>query len=97
MLLSLLSKSFGSECSLFPEIERPFVLSIKSLISPRIPFRANCIDSTKDAKAVYAKEVDKLKADLFKPMEMVELSHFGRDHACAVCGYRMPKEQKTNA
>ena len=44
--------------------------------------------------AVFASEVEKLKADQFKPSEQVTLEPFERDHACVVGGYRMPKKQK---
>ena len=56
--------------------------------------QANCIDSTMPAEAVFASEVEKLKADQFKPSEQVTLEPFERDHACVVGGYRMPKKQK---
>jgi rRNA 2'-O-methyltransferase fibrillarin len=46
------------------------------------------------AEAVFAAEVEKLKADQFKPSEQVTLEPFERDHACVVGGYRMPKKQK---
>ncbi|CAN6173471.1 unnamed protein product [Urochloa humidicola] len=61
-----------------------FVMSIK----------ANCIDCTKPAEAVFASEVEKLKAEQFKPAEQVTLEPFERDHACVIGGYRMPKKQK---
>lgn len=61
-----------------------FVLSIK----------ANCIDSTVPAEAVFAQEVKKLQKEQFKPFEQVTLEPFERDHACVVGGYRMPKKQK---
>ena len=57
-------------------------------------YQANCIDSTQAAEAVFASEVEKLKADQFKPSEQVTLEPFERDHACVVGGYRMPKKQK---
>ncbi|TKW42330.1 hypothetical protein SEVIR_1G377500v4 [Setaria viridis] len=59
-----------------------------------ISIKANCIDSTMPAEAVFAAEVEKLKADQFKPSEQVTLEPFERDHACVVGGYRMPKKQK---
>uniref|UniRef100_J3M4E6 Fibrillarin n=2 Tax=Oryza brachyantha TaxID=4533 RepID=J3M4E6_ORYBR len=59
-----------------------------------ISIKANCIDSTMPAEAVFASEVEKLKADQFKPSEQVTLEPFERDHACVVGGYRMPKKQK---
>jgi rRNA 2'-O-methyltransferase fibrillarin len=49
------------------------------------------------AEAVFAAEVEKLKADQFKPSEQVTLEPFERDHACVVGGYRMPKKQKSTS
>ena len=43
------------------------------------------------AEAVFASEVEKLKA------EQVTLEPFERDHACVIGGYRMPKKQKAAA
>ncbi|KAK4492748.1 hypothetical protein RD792_000070 [Penstemon davidsonii] len=60
-----------------------------------ISIKANCIDSTVPAEAVFAQEVKKLQADQFKPVEQVTLEPFERDHACVVGGYRVPKKQKT--
>jgi rRNA 2'-O-methyltransferase fibrillarin len=59
-----------------------------------ISIKANCIDSTMPAEAVFAAEVEKLKADQFKPSEQVTLEPFERDHACVVGGYRVPKKNK---
>ncbi|KAL6614150.1 hypothetical protein ACP70R_036420 [Stipagrostis hirtigluma subsp. patula] len=59
-----------------------------------ISIKANCIDCTMPAEAVFASEVEKLKADQFKPSEQVTLEPFERDHACVVGGYRMPKKTK---
>nr|XP_029154432.1 mediator of RNA polymerase II transcription subunit 36a isoform X2 [Arachis hypogaea] len=58
------------------------------------PDQANCIDSTVPAESVFASEVNKLKAEQFKPFEQVTLEPFERDHACVVGGYRMPKKKK---
>jgi rRNA 2'-O-methyltransferase fibrillarin len=49
------------------------------------------------AGKVYDSEVDRLRADLLKPAEMVTLDRFERDHACVVGSYRVPKKQKTSA
>lgn len=59
-----------------------------------ISIKANCIDSTAPAEAVFAQEVKKLQAEQFKPMEQVTLEPFERDHACVVGAYRVPKKQK---
>ncbi|XP_020580686.1 mediator of RNA polymerase II transcription subunit 36a-like [Phalaenopsis equestris] len=70
--------------SFFLKNEGHFVISIK----------ANCIDSTVPAEAVFAQEVKKLQADQFKPFEQVTLEPFERDHACVVGAYRVPKKKK---
>ncbi|GMN64497.1 hypothetical protein TIFTF001_033565 [Ficus carica] len=62
-----------------------------------ISIKANCIDSTVPAEAVFQQEVKKLQADQFKPFEQVTLEPFERDHACVVGGYRLPKKQKSAA
>ncbi|KAJ7946671.1 Mediator of RNA polymerase II transcription subunit 36a [Quillaja saponaria] len=59
-----------------------------------ISIKANCIDSTVPAAAVFQSEVKKLQAEQFKPSEQVTLEPFERDHACVVGGYRMPKKKK---
>ncbi|KAK8950957.1 Mediator of RNA polymerase II transcription subunit 36a [Platanthera zijinensis] len=59
-----------------------------------ISIKANCIDSTVPAEAVFAQVVKTLQVDQFKPSEQVTLEPFERDHACVVGGYRMPKKQK---
>ncbi|KAM4068978.1 hypothetical protein ACB094_12G054300 [Castanea mollissima] len=64
--------------------EGHFVISIK----------ANCIDSTQPAVAVFESEVNKLKQDQLRPAEQVTLEPYERDHACAVGGYRVPKKSK---
>ncbi|KAI3974673.1 hypothetical protein MKX01_004898, partial [Papaver californicum] len=62
-----------------------------------ISIKANCIDSTVPAEAVFAQEVKKLQQDQFKPSEQVTLEPFERDHACVVGGYRVPKKSKPAA
>ncbi|KAL8519301.1 hypothetical protein ACS0TY_010298 [Phlomoides rotata] len=59
-----------------------------------ISIKANCIDSTVPAEAVFAQEVKKLQAEQFKPAEQVTLEPFERDHACVVGSYRVPKKAK---
>ncbi|KAH9602579.1 hypothetical protein KSS87_017642 [Heliosperma pusillum] len=59
-----------------------------------ISIKANCIDSTMPAEAVFASEVKKLQQEQFKPAEQVTLEPFERDHACVIGGYRMPKKEK---
>ncbi|KAF8077492.1 hypothetical protein N665_1032s0004 [Sinapis alba] len=60
-----------------------------------ISIKANCIDSTVPAEAVFQSEVKKLQQEQFKPAEQVTLEPFERDHACVVGTYRAPKKAKT--
>ncbi|CAH2077962.1 unnamed protein product, partial [Thlaspi arvense] len=59
-----------------------------------ISIKANCIDSTVPAEAVFQSEVKKLQLEQFKPAEQVTLEPFERDHACVVGTYRAPKKAK---
>ncbi|KAJ4868259.1 putative mediator of RNA polymerase II transcription subunit 36b [Raphanus sativus] len=59
-----------------------------------ISIKANCIDSTVPAEAVFQSEVKKLQQEQFKPAEQVTLEPFERDHACVVGTYRAPKKAK---
>jgi len=56
-----------------------------------ISIKANCIDSTVAADAVFASEVKKLKEMDFKPKEYVTLEPYERDHAVVIGQYRVPK------
>ena len=58
--------------------------------------QANCIDSTAPAEHVFAKEVQKLQAEQFKPMEQLTLEPYERDHCVVVACYRPAKKQKTS-
>ncbi|XP_058753485.1 rRNA 2'-O-methyltransferase fibrillarin 2-like [Vicia villosa] len=78
------ARILGLNASYYLKAGGHFVISIK----------ANCIDSTVPAEAVFSSEVNKLKADQFKPTEQVTLEPFERDHACVIGGYRMPKKKK---
>ena len=59
-----------------------------------ISIKANCIDSTAPAEHVFAKEVQKLQADQFKPLEQLTLEPYERDHAVVVSCYRQDKSKK---
>jgi len=58
-----------------------------------ISIKANCIDSTAAAEAVFASEIAKLKTMNFKPAEYVTLEPFERDHAVVVGTYRPPAKE----
>jgi rRNA 2'-O-methyltransferase fibrillarin len=53
-----------------------------------ISIKANCIDSTAPAEAVFASEVKKLQEERIKPLEQVTLEPYERDHAVVVGVYR---------
>lgn len=53
-----------------------------------ISIKANCIDSTAAPEAVFAKEVQKLREQNFKPQEQITLEPYERDHAVVVGIYR---------
>ncbi|KAI1768711.1 Fibrillarin-domain-containing protein [Hypoxylon sp. FL1150] len=50
-----------------------------------ISIKANCIDSTAAPEAVFAQEVQKLRAERIKPQEQLTLEPYERDH-CIVIG-----------
>lgn len=56
-----------------------------------ISIKANCIDSTKAAEAVFASEIKNLQSMGFKCKEYVTLEPFERDHAVVVGIYRAEK------
>jgi len=53
-----------------------------------ISIKANCIDSTAAPEAVFAREVNKLREERFKPSEQITLEPYERDHAVVVGTYR---------
>lgn len=53
-----------------------------------ISIKANCIDSTASAEAVFASEVRKLQQEDLKPQEQLTLEPYERDHAVVVGVYR---------
>jgi len=53
-----------------------------------ISIKANCIDSTAAPEAVFAREVNKLREERFKPLEQITLEPYERDHAVVVGIYR---------
>lgn len=71
----------GHNAQYFLKNDGHFVISIK----------ANCIDSTAPAEAVFAKEIKKLQGMNFKPKEYVTLEPYERDHAVVVGIYRPSK------
>lgn len=72
------ARIFSLNASYFLKNGGKFLISIK----------ANCIDSTAPAEAVFAREVSKLKEERFKPQEQLTLEPYERDHAVVVGSYR---------
>ncbi|KAF8473316.1 YDL014Wp-like protein [Kalaharituber pfeilii] len=68
----------GLNCHLFLKDKGGVVISIK----------ANCIDSTAPAEAVFAREVEKMREERIKPLEQVTLEPFERDHCIVVGRYQ---------
>ncbi|KAK9103672.1 hypothetical protein Sjap_020926 [Stephania japonica] len=62
-----------------------------------ISIKANCIDSTVPADAVFASEVNKLRQDQLRPLEQITLEPYERDHACVVGLYRAAKKKKADS
>ena len=57
-----------------------------------ISIKANCIDSTVPAEAVFAREVAKLREEGFSPKEQLTLEPYERDHAVVTGLYRVTKK-----
>jgi len=53
-----------------------------------ISIKANCIDSTAPAEAVFASQVAELRKQQFKPREQITLEPYERDHAVVTGVYR---------
>jgi hypothetical protein len=58
-----------------------------------ISIKANCIDSTVPAEAVFAREIKKLQQEQFKPAEQLTLEPYERDHAIVCGSYRVGKKK----
>jgi len=58
-----------------------------------ISIKANCIDSTVAAEAVFASEIKKLQEMKFVPDEYVTLEPYERDHAVVIGSYRTPPKK----
>jgi rRNA 2'-O-methyltransferase fibrillarin len=57
-----------------------------------ISVKASCIDSTAAPEAVFRREVGKLQAENFKPLEQLTLEPYERDHAVVIAEYRPKKK-----
>lgn len=52
-----------------------------------ISIKANCIDSTAPAEAVFASEIKKMQSEMIKPHEQLTLEPYERDHAIVAGTY----------
>lgn len=75
-----------------PDQARIVALNAHQFLKPKghvvISIKANCIDSTAPAEAVFAGEIKKLKEENIKPLEQASLEPYERDHAAVVGLYR---------
>jgi len=62
-----------------------------------ISIKANCVDSTAAPEAVFAAEVDKLRASQCKPKEQLTLEPYHRDHAVVIGRFRPPPKGEETA
>jgi len=77
------ARIIGLNAEYFLKTGGHFVISIK----------ANCIDSTVAAEAVFASEIKKLQEMKFVPDEYVTLEPYERDHAVVIGSYRTPPKK----
>ncbi|CUV07984.1 unnamed protein product [Cryptosporidium hominis] len=59
-----------------------------------ISIKASCVDSTAKPEAVFASEIDKLRAEKCKPKEQLTLEPYHRDHAVVIGVYRPIKKKE---
>merc|ERR1711893_253750 len=58
-----------------------------------IAIKASCIDSTAAPEAVFRREISKLQAENFKPLEQLTLEPYERDHAVVISQYRPTRKK----
>lgn len=80
MLLSIVDVIFADVAQ--PDQARIVALNAHSFLKNGghavISIKANCIDSTAPAEAVFASEVKKLQGEMFKPLEQLTLEPYER-------------------
>ena len=96
MLVGMVDTIFADVAQ--PDQARIVALNAQYFLKPGgnfiISIKANCIDSTAPAEHVFAKEVQKLQAENFKPLEQLTLEPYERDHAIVTGSYRAPGSKK---
>jgi len=94
MLVGMVDTIFADVAQ--PDQARIVDINAKCFLKPGghfvISIKANCIDSTAPAEAVFAAEIKKLQDFDFKPAEYVTLEPYERDHAVVVGTYRPEKK-----
>mmetsp|Transcript_6779 Transcript_6779/g.11835 ORF Transcript_6779/g.11835 Transcript_6779/m.11835 type:complete len:191 (+) Transcript_6779:392-964(+) len=93
MLVGMVDAMFSDVAQ--PDQARIFALNAQHFLKNdggfMISIKANCIDSTAKPDVVFAKEVEKLKENQFKPKEQISLEPYERDHAVVLGVYRPTK------
>ena len=95
MLVGMVDTIFADVAQ--PDQARIVALNAQHFLKPGgnfiISIKANCIDSTVPAEAVFAREVKKLQQEQFKPAEQLTLEPYERDHAIVCGSYRVGKKK----
>ena len=95
MLVGMVDTTFADVAQ--PDQARIVALNAQHFLKPGgnfiISIKANCIDSTVPAEAVFAREVKKLQQEQFKPAEQLTLEPYERDHAIVCGSYRVGKKK----
>ena len=95
MLVGMVDTIFADVAQ--PDQARIVALNAQYFLKPGgnfiISIKANCIDSTVPAEAVFAREVKKLQQEQFKPAEQLTLEPYERDHAIVTGSYRVGKKK----
>ena len=95
MLVGMVDTIFADVAQ--PDQARIVALNAQHFLKPGgnfiISIKANCIDSTVPAEAVFAREVKKLQQEQFKPAEQLTLEPYERDHAIVCGSYRVSKKK----
>lgn len=61
-----------------------------------ISIEASCIDLMAAPEAVFRREVSKLQAEQFQPLEQLTLEPYERDHGVVISEYRPNKQKKSS-
>merc|ERR1711865_1028087 len=101
MLVTHLNLLIGMVNNIFADVAQPDQARIVAINAHQflrngghfvISIKANCIDSTIPAEAVFSSEIEKLKKDQLKPKEQLTLEPYERDHAVVIGTFRAAKK-----